>query len=189
MTTDEKILAAAMDLMAEHGYKETTTKAIAAKAGVSEMTLFRHFGDKLAILKAIVQQPLLEYPLEQSLWQQMTWDLEKDLLALSKLQMEINRINEKSLLIKFREKQRLSDMNINARESSRSFHKFLAAYFDKMIALGKIAKTDTKKLADFFMSYNFGLYCDSLLLNGTSGRMKDAEIKYDAKCFAKGLRP
>lgn len=39
-----------MQLFAEHGYDRTTTAQVARHAGVSEMTLFRHFASKEALL-------------------------------------------------------------------------------------------------------------------------------------------
>ncbi|MGV8977839.1 MAG: TetR/AcrR family transcriptional regulator [Cellulomonas sp.] len=41
---------AALGLFAEHGYDRTTTAQVASRAGVSEMTLFRHFASKEALL-------------------------------------------------------------------------------------------------------------------------------------------
>ncbi len=41
---------AALELFRERGYEETTTAEIAAKAGVTERTFFRHFPDKREVL-------------------------------------------------------------------------------------------------------------------------------------------
>ena len=54
-TTREKIFAAALALFAEHGYKATTTKAIAEKAGVNEVTIFRKFGSKENLFMELVR--------------------------------------------------------------------------------------------------------------------------------------
>ena len=48
--TRTKILQAALQLFARQGYDGTTTRDLAAKAGVAEGTLFRHFPNKKAIL-------------------------------------------------------------------------------------------------------------------------------------------
>jgi AcrR family transcriptional regulator len=48
--TRSKILQAALQLFAKHGYEGTTTKDLAKSAGVAEGTLFRHFNSKKAIL-------------------------------------------------------------------------------------------------------------------------------------------
>lgn len=44
--TRQKLCEAAIDLFSQEGYDGVTTKKIAEVAGVSEMTLFRHFGSK-----------------------------------------------------------------------------------------------------------------------------------------------
>ena len=54
--TVDKILQAAMELIAERGYAATTTRAIAERAGVNEVTLFRRFENKLGILRALGEQ-------------------------------------------------------------------------------------------------------------------------------------
>lgn len=48
--TREQILAAAAKLYAEHGFRGTTTRAIAEAAGVNEVTLFRIFGSKETLI-------------------------------------------------------------------------------------------------------------------------------------------
>jgi AcrR family transcriptional regulator len=51
--TGEAIVRAAAELFAERGYKGTTTRAIAERAGVNEVTLFRRFGNKQGILRGL----------------------------------------------------------------------------------------------------------------------------------------
>lgn len=66
-TTTNKILDAATGLFAERGYAASTTREIANRAGVNEVTLFRHFENKLGVLKAMgvrfaVQSPAASQP-------------------------------------------------------------------------------------------------------------------------------
>jgi AcrR family transcriptional regulator len=49
----ESILRAARRVFAEHGFRGTTTKALAEAAGVSEALLFKHFPSKEAIFDAM----------------------------------------------------------------------------------------------------------------------------------------
>ena len=42
--------AAALELFAERGFEQTTVTDIAARAGVTERTFYRHFGDKREVL-------------------------------------------------------------------------------------------------------------------------------------------
>jgi len=53
---DERILRAAADLFGERGYRGTTTKGIAQRAGVNEATIFRKFGNKQGVLKALAAE-------------------------------------------------------------------------------------------------------------------------------------
>lgn len=46
----ERLREAALDLYRERGYDATTTAEIAARAGVTERTYFRHFADKREVL-------------------------------------------------------------------------------------------------------------------------------------------
>lgn len=51
--TGERILDAASELFATHGYAATTTRSIAEKAGVNEVTIFRRFENKIGVLRAL----------------------------------------------------------------------------------------------------------------------------------------
>ncbi len=51
--TETRILNAAAELFAERGYAGTTTRAIAHRAGVNEVTLFRRFENKAGVLRAL----------------------------------------------------------------------------------------------------------------------------------------
>lgn len=57
--THDSLRQAAWELFAEDGYGVTGTAQIAARAGVSEMTLFRHFPSKEALLLADPFDPLI----------------------------------------------------------------------------------------------------------------------------------
>jgi AcrR family transcriptional regulator len=56
--TKEKILTAAMTLVAEKGYPGTPTRAIAREAGVTELTVFRHFGSKERLFEALLERSM-----------------------------------------------------------------------------------------------------------------------------------
>lgn len=46
----ERLVLAALDLFAEHGYENTTVVEIAERAGLTKSTFFRHFPDKREVL-------------------------------------------------------------------------------------------------------------------------------------------
>ena len=72
--THTALQKAALELFVKHGYAATSTAAIAKRAGVTEMTLFRHFPTKAALVladpfdpviaDAVRSRPLSESPLQ-----------------------------------------------------------------------------------------------------------------------------
>jgi len=50
--TDEKIINATFEILQEEGFAKATTKKIAAKAGVNEVTIFRNFKNKNNLVEA-----------------------------------------------------------------------------------------------------------------------------------------
>jgi AcrR family transcriptional regulator len=55
------LLDAARDLFARRDYRSTTTREIAAAAGVSEYLLFRHFGSKAGLFREALVVPFLSF--------------------------------------------------------------------------------------------------------------------------------
>lgn len=51
MNRRDEILAAAAEVFAQHGFRGSTTRRIADAAGVNEITIFRQFGSKEALLR------------------------------------------------------------------------------------------------------------------------------------------
>lgn len=56
MKTKDRILEVAREMIAESGYHSTTTAQLAAKAGISEGTIYRHFESKEDILVTILDE-------------------------------------------------------------------------------------------------------------------------------------
>ncbi|WP_328663449.1 TetR/AcrR family transcriptional regulator [Nocardia salmonicida] len=56
MSTRERILDAAAEILRTHGVAQATTKQIAHATGVSEPTLYKYFGDKERLLLAVLRE-------------------------------------------------------------------------------------------------------------------------------------
>jgi AcrR family transcriptional regulator len=56
MTTEDRILTAAADILEKGGVDAVTTRAVCRAAGVTAPTLYHHFGDKDGLLRAVVAQ-------------------------------------------------------------------------------------------------------------------------------------
>lgn len=58
--TREKLLHAAYDVMRERGFAGATSREIAARAGVSEGSIWVHFGSKYNLCLAVLAEPFTE---------------------------------------------------------------------------------------------------------------------------------
>lgn len=61
--TRARLLRSSLELLAERGYKGATTREIAARAGVSEVTLFRHYASKEELMREAIGR--ISPPVEQ----------------------------------------------------------------------------------------------------------------------------
>jgi AcrR family transcriptional regulator len=73
---DSQILDAALDVIAQEGYAEATTRQIAAAAGVNAVTLFRRFSNKKNLLLAAVEREAEQF---SAAGISFTGDIEADL--------------------------------------------------------------------------------------------------------------
>lgn len=62
MTTEDRILDAALRVFAEMGFRGATTRRIADEAGVNEVTLFRRFGSKEDLLIEAMKRDHVRHP-------------------------------------------------------------------------------------------------------------------------------
>ncbi len=62
MDIRQRILDAAKEVYAQHGFRGATTRLIAIQAGVNEVTLFRTFGSKAALFEALMQEHVAKSP-------------------------------------------------------------------------------------------------------------------------------
>ena len=86
--TRARVLQAAVDVFADAGYAATTTRAIAERAGVNEVTLFRHFGSKADLLVEAMASSVGKFMPEAI---RFTGDLEEDLVRLVRGYQEFAR--------------------------------------------------------------------------------------------------
>jgi len=90
MISRERILEAAARVYAKHGFRGATTRLIALEAGVNEVTLFRTFGSKSALIEAVLgvhhqKTPPPELPAEPA-------DPQAELTAF--VQVSLDRVRE-----------------------------------------------------------------------------------------------
>lgn len=104
LTTSDRILQSALQLMKEKGFQLVTIKEIAEAAKVSEMTVFRHFETKKGVLEAAIERNTVVPGFKQTLDKAIARDLKKDLLQIANLYLDLMERNESFCLIAVQER-------------------------------------------------------------------------------------
>ncbi len=85
LNTRNKILQATLSLIKKKGFRGVTTKEIAQHANVNDVTIFRHFGNKMNILDATIDEYSYIPSFEKIIHEEAVWSLEKDLQTITKI--------------------------------------------------------------------------------------------------------
>jgi len=99
--TREYMIKAAQTIFSEKGYEAATTREIAIRANVNEITLFRHFGTKSGLLQECINRFASAASLTSELDEELLGDLQHDLeyLARTYLTSAMKRIEHLRLCI------------------------------------------------------------------------------------------
>ncbi|MCZ8521333.1 MULTISPECIES: TetR/AcrR family transcriptional regulator [Paenibacillus] len=190
-TLDNKsrLMLAAIDLMAEKGYKGVSTKEIASAAGVSEMTLFRNFGSKFNLLEKAVDRYHYSIEMTRIFNENVAWDLRKDLLTISRMYHEIMDRNRKLFLIVLRDDE-LIEIREKAQKHPRKMLELLTKYFNDMQSRNQMILTDAETQAITFMWMNYGAFMTQLFGASTITKVTlPAFIESSIELFVRGVRP
>jgi AcrR family transcriptional regulator len=145
--TRARIIAAAKAIYERNGTRGTTTREVAERAGVNEATLFRHFGNKQALLQAM-REEACPFSLFDSVMAKLDGDLRDDLRTIAVLLVERMHEQRAMLCISLAE-----DAQAEADPEWRGpieIRQRLEAFFGEQIALGRM-RGDAQRTAAFFM--------------------------------------
>jgi AcrR family transcriptional regulator len=157
--TRDRILKAAANIMARRGYARATTRAIAEAAGVNEVTLFRHFGNKRNLLSEMIQKhsalPNLTFIIEK----QLTGDYRQDLIHLATVFFRVITEREEALrlmLCEAKEFPEVQDVVVKVPDKLRGM---LTRYFQEKIDTGSLRKVNPEVMAQGFlgMFFSYGI--------------------------------
>lgn len=189
MDNKNKLMLAAIDLMAEKGYKGVSTKEIAAAAGVSEMTLFRNFGSKQNLLEKAVDHYHYSIEMTNVFQEKIIWDLRADLLMISHMYFEIMERNRKLFLIVLKDDE-LFEIREKAQKHPRILLDLLTNYFTEMQKKKKMVATDAETQAITFMWMNYGAFMSQLFGASTITKIPMHDfIKSSVELFVRALTP
>jgi len=189
-STRDKIMLAAIDLMAEKGYAGVSTKEIAAAAGFSEMTLFRHFGSKQNLLETTVDRFYYTAEMKKLFSEKLVWDLQTDLLLVSRTYHESMNRNRKTLMIIMKEAHNLPGFRERVHKHPQQLKEMLTQYFETMQKKGKMIETNAEAQALSFMLMNYGAFISHLQSGHLFANVGLEEwIETSVRSFAKAVTP
>jgi len=137
--TRDRLIEAAIKVLATEGIAGATTREIASVAGVSEVTLFRHFQTKEQLLRAVSQR--ITAMQEEALNHQEEWtqDLHRDLLHYAWLYNNMLEEHEALVRMFIGEAQRHPEEALRVlQQSALSIREKLMAYLQAGIERGTV---------------------------------------------------
>lgn len=184
-------MAAVIDLVAEFGYNGVSTKEIAARAEVNEVTLFRHFGSKLNLLEKAFHHYHYAEEMQKLFEEKITWKLTEDLLLISKRYHELMNRNRKVMQIAMKERQVMQSFQVSTHMHPQRLRDLLIDYFKKMQEKGMLTDCNPEAQALAFMWMNHGAFVSQLNEDSlTFSRVSlDEFIIESVRTFARALTP
>lgn len=188
--TSEKIMAAAIDLMAKRGYNGVTAEEIATKAGFTEKTLFRHFKNKQNLLESAFHHYHYAEEMRDLFTNEIRWELYADLMMISRIYHQIMYQNRKLILISSRERDNLPGFKESTHKHPQQLKDFLTEYFEEMYNKGKVIKADHERQALSFLYMNYGAAIGKINADPILEDLSIEEfIEESVSIFTRGITP
>jgi AcrR family transcriptional regulator len=141
--TRQRIIQGAVRLFAEQGYAGATTRAIAEAAGVNEVTLFRHFGNKKNLMQAVIEQFSTLSGLSAAFDGQLSGDCREDLFKLGLHFLE----QRKAVLMALCAAERMPEIREIVARPPILQRQMLSQYLQQQIERGKVRELPNPELA------------------------------------------
>jgi len=150
----DEILAAAAGVFAQHGFRGSTTRRIADAAGVNEITIFRQFGSKEALMREAMQHMTQSAGLEAL--PDIPADPERELTAWSNSFMQHLRLRNSIIRKTMGEIEERPEMSECASYVPRRASNDLCLYLTALKRNGWVSeKFDPKSAASMLMGAIF----------------------------------
>lgn len=152
--TRKRIISAALQLFGQVGYAEATTRRIARAAGVNEVTLFRHFGNKKGLLTACVEA-FNESGFAARFEAELAGSYPEDILRMARLEMHETAANFEILRLLLCDARHIPELREALLAGGLGNLARLSVYFQRQIEAG-IVRPDLP--ADVLASAFEGLF-------------------------------
>jgi AcrR family transcriptional regulator len=183
--TRVRIFAATRRLLAKKGRRGTTTREISELAGVNEATLFRHFGNKDALIEACVLHYCPAGDLAQLL-PTLSGDLREDLRQIAHLMTERMESLRDLIIATFADEDQWLDAGDAAWRAPAMIKQVLTDYLAKRVESGEI-EGDPVLMARLFLGWIFAYVIGRKRLPLPNYTLDDI-IDFNVNVFLNGVR-
>ena len=153
--TRQRIIEAAAKLFGTHGYEGTSTRAIADEAGVNEVTLFRHFGNKKNLFMTMIEQRSPATNVKTGIQEHLTGDYREDLVILGQRFLSGMLEQRREILMTLCAAERLPDVREVTADISARPRQILGAYLQTQIEQGNVRALDPQLAGQAFFGMLF----------------------------------
>jgi len=181
-TTKQRLLDATLKLISEKGYLGSTTREIAQEAGVTELTLFRHFGTKEKLFEALLRNHTF-LPRLKELLPELDGLSYGDSLRLIATRFLLSLKERKSLV-----KIMYSEVTTYPEKIKKLYNKFaddlrstLASYFRGLQKKGLLRTVSPELAAQLFLGMLFSYFRSEEIMR--EGGMKKQTMEKNIKEF------
>lgn len=165
----ERILSAAMDIFSEKGFRTATTREIADKADVNEVTIFRHFGSKEGLFEQTIEYYSPPSVLPADLEKKLTGDLHADLTVLAEKYLQAAIKSAPYIRLSIMELPRNTELIRIVSLIPVELSTHVAEYFHSKHDKGEIQAADFELLAQMFYDILFHYIISAEVFNGGHG--------------------
>lgn len=183
LNTRKKILQAAISLIKKKGFQGVTTREIARQANVNEVTVFRHFGNKMNIFNTIIDEYSYIPSFEKVVHEEISWNLKEDLQIITKIYFTFFKENDDVIKIAYKELGSFPELDKKITTIPLQLKELLVQYFDRMQKLNKIKECDSNAIAIAFISMNFGYLVSLVIHNHNFGINEEKFIDDSTQLF------
>ena len=161
-----RILAAARDIFYENGYDGATTRLIAQKAEVNEVTIFRHFGNKENLFMAVVNEYSTAFSITDMTKVPPVTDPRLGLITMGKDLYSALSERRKEVITLLCESNHNDIVKNVMVKIPQNIQKNFATFFENQINNGNFKNHDPRLLATAFMGMFFSLVVFKNFLGG-----------------------
>jgi AcrR family transcriptional regulator len=183
----QRIIEAALALFGQMGYARATTRAIAAAAGVNEVTLFRHFGSKKGLLLACMAQ-FNAAGFAETFEERLTGNYADDIRMMAAHLLADMRAGFDMLRLMLCEAQDLDDLRAALLAGATGNRERVVAYFQRQLDAGVVRPDLDARAAAFAFEtlFSTAVLSERLLTGGDDSALDAALLAQMADIFVRG---